>query len=44
MHRKRPANPKNLENQAEIKPNSQKKVKTNQEETLKLNLLIDEVP
>ena len=43
MNRKKPASSKSLENQPDLKPGVQKKVKTNQEETLKLNLLIDEV-
>lgn len=43
MNRKKPSNSKNPESQTDLKASGQKKVKTHQEETLKLNLLIDEV-
>lgn len=41
--KKRPSSNKNLESQPDVKISASKKVKPNPEETVKLNLLIDEV-
>jgi hypothetical protein len=41
--KKRPSSNKNLEKEPDVKGGVSKKVKANQEETVKLNLLIDEV-